>query len=247
MTNHELYTTLKERFCVLLDEHGLAAERVTITARGLTPEEAIGDPERRDYPILVGEEVMLMASFLDGRGQAFTDAPAQFSGTLQDLLAADVEHDPHARALFVASLNAVMDHLGISSSAVHCRNDGPEQCAVRAADWVAEHYGCPKVAMVGYQPAMAAALSRRSPLRVLDLNPKNIGAKREGFVVLDGAVDREETVEWAELVLCTGSTICNGTLVDFLELDKPTVFFGTTLSGAAPLLGLPRLCFADQV
>ena len=94
MTNHELYSLLRDRFRDLLQEHHLAAETVTITAKGLTAEEAIGKPERKDYPILTGREVMLMAQFRSGRGQAFTDAPTQFSGSLQEILDGDVEHDP---------------------------------------------------------------------------------------------------------------------------------------------------------
>lgn len=247
MTNHELYGTLKEKLMQLLQENDLTAETVTIVARGLTPSEAIGNPTRKDYPILTGSEVMLMASFRDGKGQAFTDAPAQFSGSLQEILNGDVENDPHIRAMFVAALNAVMDHLKLASPTVHCKNDGPEQCASHVVNWVSEHYGTPKIAMVGYQPAMAAALAAHYPVKVLDLDPKNIGTSHEGFQVLNGATEQKETIAWADLVLCTGSTLCNGTLVDFLDLDKPIAFFGTTLSGAAPLLGLKRICFADQV
>ena len=247
MTTHQLFETLRESFSALLKEHGLEAERVTITARGLTPQEAIGSPERKDYPILTGNETMVMASFRTGKGQAFTDAPAQFSGTMAELLQGDVEHDPHIRSMFVAALNAVMADLGLACPTVHCKNNGPEQCAKHVVQWVKDHFDTPRIAMVGYQPAMAAALAREYPVRVLDLDPKNIGTVREGFTVLDGRQDREETIQWADLVLCTGSTLCNGTLVNFLELGKPTYFFGTTLSGAAPLLGLQRLCFADQV
>lgn len=81
---------------------------------------------------------------------------------------------------------------------------------------------------------------------MLDLNPDNIGKEKDGCPVLSGEKCREETVAWADLVLCTGSTLCNGTIVDYLDLDKEVVFFGTTLSGAAPILGLKRACFADE-
>ncbi|WMJ87964.1 hypothetical protein [Anaerocolumna sp. MB42-C2] len=50
-------------------------------------------------------------------------------------------------------------------------------------------------------------------------------------------------VKWADLVLCTGSTICNGSIVNFLNLDKEVLFFGTTLAGAAQMLSLKRVCF----
>ena len=52
--------------------------------------------------------------------------------------------------------------------------------------------------------------------------------------------------EWAEVILCTGSTVCNGTIVDYLDTGKQTYFFGTSLAGVAALLGLQRLCCADE-
>ena len=38
----------------------------------------------------------------------------------------------------------------------------------------------------------------------------------------------------------------NGSIIDYLNLEKDVLFFGTTASGAAPLLGLKRVCFADK-
>lgn len=246
MTSKELYKTLRRALEGVLAEEGMEAERVEINARGLTPEEAIGHTQRTDFPILTGKEVMLMATFRGAMGQAFTDAPARFEGTLRDILSLDLEGDPHARGLFIASLNAVMKALGRADNTVHCKDGGPEFCAQHMADWVAETYGAPKIALVGFQPALIGALSQRFPLRVLDLNPDNIGKEKDGCPVLSGETCREETVAWADLVLCTGSTLCNGTIVDYLDLDKEVVFFGTTLSGAAPILGLKRACFADE-
>lgn len=246
MTSKELYETLRRSLEGVLAEEGMEAERVEINARGLTPEEAIGHTQRTDFPILTGKEVMLMATFRGAMGQAFTDAPARFEGTLRDILSLDLEGDSHARGLFIASLNAVMKALGRADNTVHCKDGGPEFCARHMADWVAETYGTPRIALVGFQPALIGALSQRFPLRVLDLNPDNIGKEKDGCPVLSGEKCREETVAWADLVLCTGSTLCNGTIVDYLDLDKEVVFFGTTLAGAAPILGLKRACFADE-
>ena len=50
----------------------------------------------------------------------------------------------------------------------------------------------------------------------------------------------------ANLILCTGSTVCNGTIVNYLGLDTEVLFFGTTLAGTAVLMGLKRLCFAEN-
>lgn len=246
MDRHTLYETLRAALSAALEEHGLTGASVTVKARGLTPEEAIGHTRRTDYPILTGKEVMLMADFRGAMGQAFTDAPARFEGSLDQVLALDLEGDPHSRGLFVATLNAVMRYLGRADNTVHCKDGGPEFCARHMARWVADTYGTPKILLVGYQPALIGALSKAFPLKILDLNPDNVGREKDGCPVLDGVRDRQAAVDWADLVLCTGSTLCNGTIVDYLDLDKEVVFFGTTLAGAAPILGLKRMCFADR-
>ncbi|GAI33155.1 unnamed protein product, partial [marine sediment metagenome] len=57
------------------------------TARTLTPQEVIGKPERDDFPLLKGKEVMLQADFKGSLGQAFTDMPGNYSGSLREILA----------------------------------------------------------------------------------------------------------------------------------------------------------------
>ncbi|MEG1430029.1 MAG: DUF364 domain-containing protein [Oscillospiraceae bacterium] len=247
MTEEELFRTLREAFQTIAAQHQLQAEQVHIQSRTLSPEEAIGITVRKDFPILTGKEQMLQAEFMGSRGQAFTDAPAVFHGTLADALALDLMGDSHARGLFIATLNAVMCHLGLAEHTVHCKNGQPEDCALQAVAWVREHYGAPRIALVGYQPALLERLSEAFPLRVLDLNPDNVGQVRYGVTVEHG-IDalREVVYDWAELVLCTGSTLCNGTIVNYLGLDKDVVFFGTTASGTAPILGLKRMCFCAE-
>jgi hypothetical protein len=82
-------------------------------------------------------------------------------------------------------------------------------------------------------------------VRALDLDPNNVGQERCGIVIEHGVNDMADAIEWADIVLCTGSTVCNGTLVDYMNLGKPTYFFGTSLAGTAELLGLKRLCYPD--
>ena len=62
----------------------------------------------------------------------------------------------------------------------------------------------------------------------------------DGSKVYDDVVNR-----YADLILCTGSTVCNGTIVDYIDIDTEVLFFGTTLSGSAVLMDLKRVCFAD--
>ena len=105
-----------------------------------------------------------------------------------------------------------------------------------------------RIALVGFQPSLLEMLSKsKYDVRVMDLNPNNIGQLKFGIRVEDGTAMKEEIRDsYAELILCTGSTLCNGSIIDYLDLDKEVLFFGTTTSGAAPLLGLKRVCFADK-
>ncbi len=220
---------------------------IHIQSRSLSPEEAIGITQRKDYPILTGKEVMLQADYMGEKGQAFTDAPAVFHGTLNDILQLDLSKDQHARGLFIATMNAVLRKLNIAEKTVHCRNGEPEECAEQAVQWVRERYGNPKITLVGYQPALLEHLSKEFKLRVLDLDPENIGQIRYGIKVEHGVDDYKSAVlDWPDLVLCTGSTLCNGTMVNYIDIGKEVVFFGTTASGAAQILKLKRMCLCSK-
>ncbi|MGN0295406.1 MAG: Rossmann-like domain-containing protein [Lachnospiraceae bacterium] len=248
MTADIFYDTLKQRFKQLLTDYEIGNETVEITCRALSPEEAIGKTKRRDFPILTGKDIMIQAEFRGCRGQAFTEAPLEFRGSLAEIVNADLSRDPYARGLYIATLNAVMSYLGKCTGTVHCRTDGPESCARDMYGWLRANYpDISRITLVGYQPALLEMLSGSEyQVRVLDLNPGNIGAARYGITVEDGEKARNDASEWADLILCTGSTVCNGTIVNYLDLDTEVVFFGTTLSGCAELMGLKRACFADR-
>ena len=115
--------------------------------------------------------------------------------------------------------------------------------AIRYAALVRERFGTPRIALVGFQPALLARLSKEFSVRVLDLNPEIVGTVRSGVLVEDGMAAYQDVVrDWAELVLCTGSTLCNGSFVNFLDIGKPVLFFGTSCAGAAHVLGAERFC-----
>lgn len=86
-------------------------------------------------------------------------------------------------------------------------------------------------------------------MRILDLDPENIGKTLNGVTVEDGGKEHDEAIAWADLILCTGSTIANGSIVEYLnymESGKDVRFYGTTLAGVAYLLGLKRVCFKSE-
>ncbi len=231
--------TVRRRAVELWERRDLLREPVAVTARTLTVREAIGDPEGDDFPLQKGKEQLMEAVFRGARGQAFTDRFGDFSGTLADVATMPLENN-FRRAVFVASLNAVTRGLGLCQGTIHCRDKEPGECALKFRDHIRERYGKVRIAQVGFQPKMIEALAAAFEVRVLDLDPDNIGTVKHGAAVL-GPQMRDETLAWAELLVVTGSTLANDTIGDFLT-DRPVVFFGTTVAGAAALMGWERFC-----
>lgn len=215
-----------------------------ISARDLTPEEAIGKPDRDDYPLLKGKEVMMEARFRDGVGQAFTDQAGRFQGTLGEVLRLPLDTN-FRRAVFVATLNAVMRSLKRVEATVHCKDKEPALCAARMPEYIREKYGRPKIAFVGLQPALIQALSNAEfDMRVTDLDPDNIGQVRSGILIEDAAKN-EDNARWADIVLSTGSVYTNNSF-QTLQHGKPIIYYGVTVAGLAELFGLSRICFCGR-
>jgi len=234
-----LYDRIRKEFSRIIREHGLASETVAVHAAALTPEEAIGNPEDKDYPLIVGKERMMQAEFRGSLGQAFTDMYGDFNGRLSNILAMDLRNN-FQRAVFISSLNAVMRYLGLITKTVHCRDDEPPRCSQELVRYMAENYGKPKIALIGFQPRMVQALSARFELKVNDLDQSNIGQEKFG-VVIHGPEKTQENLIWCDVALVTGTTVVNDTIEQFM-LSKPVVFFGITISGVASLLGLNHFC-----
>ncbi len=83
----DFYQKIKEKFCQLIKEDDVWSSQINVVnIRPLTPQEAIGNPERDDFPLLKGKEVMIQADFRGSRGQAFTDMPLQLILYLREWL-----------------------------------------------------------------------------------------------------------------------------------------------------------------
>jgi uncharacterized protein (DUF4213/DUF364 family) len=234
-----LHDIIRQKFIKLIKEHGLEGEEIIVKAAALTPEQAIGNPEDKDYPLVKGEERLMQAEFRGSRGHAFTDHYGNFSGRLLDIAEMDLTNN-FRRAVFIASLNAVMDYLGMASRTVHCRDKQPRECAAELAKYIKENYGHPKIAMVGFQPRMVEELAKHFELRVTDMDEANIGQEKFG-VKIDDPSRTEENLKWCDIALVTGTTIVNDTIDQFLS-DKPVIFYGVTIAGAAELESLERFC-----
>lgn len=183
----------------------------------------------------------MQACFGSSYGQAFTDMPNTFSGKLKELTTMPLKTN-YERAVFISGLNAVLRELKMADRTIHCKDDGPKKCSLELAEMIEKEYGKPKIALFGLQPAMAEILSNKFLLWIFDLDQDNIGKNKFGAVIENGMCEIAEVEAWADLFLVTGSTLCNGSITDFLQIKKPVIFFGTTISGTAGLVGLNRFC-----
>ena len=238
----------KAKFVSLVDDAKLREQEVVIRAACLTPEQAIGSPTRADYPIVKGKERMIEADFLGAKGQAFTDTPVTFAGTLTDILDLPLE-DNGNRAIFLATLNAVLNHLGLCQGTIHCKNDEPEQCANEIAAYFMRTYQDATIGLIGFNPAIAENLVGafgKERVAITDLFDGNIGERRFGVHILDGARQVDALVAMSDVLLITGTTITNDTFDGIRKLakyrNKPFLLFGVTGAGVAALTGIERLC-----
>ena len=237
----DFYNDIKERFFNLIKEKDIMSSKVeVVSARTLTPQEVIGKPERDDFPLLKGKEVMLQADFKGSLGQAFTDMPGNYRGSLKEILELHLDNN-FKRAVFISTLNAVLRHLNYISKTVHCKDKEPTECAAHLVDYIKERFDNPRIAFIGMQPAMVEALAAQFEVRVVDLDPGNVGQKRCGVLIEDVA-HTKEILSWAGVILATGTTVVNNTLTSLL-IEKPIIFYGVTIAGVAFLKGYEQYCF----
>jgi uncharacterized protein (DUF4213/DUF364 family) len=234
-----LFDTLKARARKLWNDHGILDQKVLVSARALTAEEAIGHPESKDFPLQKGKERLMQAEFMGSLGQAFTDQSGNFEGSLEKILDMDLKNN-YRRAIFVATLNAVLRHMGLIERTVHCKDQDPLLCSKDLNSYIKNRYGLKKILQIGYQPRMVEALSSDFKLWVIDLDPSNIGTKVKNILIESPEATRM-AMRWADIYLVTGTTLVNGTIGDFLG-DKPVIFYGTTIAGAVYLMGWERFC-----
>lgn len=237
------YDRLQDIFVQLADKTGLSEHSVHISARTLTPVEAIGDPQRKDYPLIKGREVMLEASLDGAIGQAFTDMPTTFEGLLREVSELPLE-DNAQRGVFIATLNAVLRYQGWVDKTIHCKNEEPEECAQKLPQYVREYMHEPRIAFIGLQPAMVDQLSRHYPIRVTDMDEDNVGTERYG-VPIEPIENTAEMIDWSNIVLATGSTVINNTYRSLLR-DKPVIFYGVSVTGVAYLTKCGHYCYCGK-
>lgn len=224
----------------------LKLSEINISSKALKNEEAIGCPDRDDFPLLRGKEVLLQAEVDGSIGQAFTSDPIAYRGKIKDLLDLSDERLGNY-ALLVASVNAVGHKLGIADHTVHCKNNEPEECAKKISKYILEKHGMCNIGIIGYQPAIlenCVSIFGSDRINLSDLSQSNIGSFRFGVKVLDGFADTKKLIEFSDVLLITGSILANGTYKNILNEigNKPYYLFGTTCSALASINNIDRLC-----
>jgi hypothetical protein len=239
---------VRKRFSALIKKRRLGEEEVWVKIVPLSAEQAIGKPERDDFPILKGKEVVIEAQFRESFGHAFTSQPGEFRGTINDIQDLDLNTDRN-RAAYICTLNAVMAHLGMVTGTRHCRDDEPERCGKYIAQTLFERFGMIKLGLVGLQPAILENLVGTfgaDNVHCTDLNPDNIGSNKFGVIIWDGTTENTALVRWCDVVMITSSALVNNTFDDVrqkaLSAGKHLISFGVTGAGICELLGIERLC-----
>lgn len=240
------------KFREIVVKEGLCGTNITVLAKPLTPEEAIGTPGRRDFPIIIGKERVLEASVEGSRGHAFTDSPREFVGNLDDVFDLPLTSNQN-RAIYVATLNAVLAHTGMVTGTVHCKDEDPEVCAREIASHLHGKYGDIDVGLIGLNPAIAERLVDTfgpDHVHISDLYSGNIGEERFGVEVWDGNTRTTDLVDASRVIVFTGTTLLNNTFDTIWNTihdhGKDPLVYGVTAAGVARLLGFERICPCGQ-
>ncbi|MEJ2722657.1 MAG: DUF364 domain-containing protein [bacterium] len=240
---------IRPAFRDIVEKARLLDSNVSVLATPLTPEEAIGTPGRRDFPIVTGKERVLEALVHGAKGHAFTDSPREFEGTLAAVLDLELTTNQD-RAVYVATLNAVLAHIKMVDGTVHCKDEDPEKCAREIAAHVYEKYGAVNVGLIGLNPAIAERLVETfgaARVHVSDLYAGNIGQRRFGVEIWDGNARNEELIEASRVIVFTGTTLLNGTFdriwAAIEDRGRIPIVYGVTAAGVARLAGFERICF----
>jgi uncharacterized protein (DUF4213/DUF364 family) len=247
-SNKGILETSKVKLNQIAQQDNLLELEVSVKVKALTAQEAIGQPQRQDFPIIEGKEVIIEADILGSKGHSFTDSPMPFRGRLEEILNLPLTTNAN-RALYVASLNALIRHLYPEEKTLHCRDDEPEKCGKEIASHILKTWGMVRVGQIGLNPAIAEALVETfgsQNVKITDLNNQNIGQLKYDVMIWDAREMTEPLIEQSDVVLLTGTTLVNGTFDDIMNSiinhTKDYLIYGVTCAGVCKLIQLNRIC-----
>ena len=169
-----MYQKLREKFKEIIKDHSLENSKIKITSKVLTKQEAIGNPEHDDYPLLKGKENLMESEFCGSKGAAYSDMCGNFEGTLEDVTNLKLNNN-YERAIFISSINAVLKYLKLISKTEHCKDSGPVECANHLKNYIEDNYKNSNILLIGFQPRFVEILTKNFLTNTVDLNPENIG------------------------------------------------------------------------
>lgn len=238
----------KIKLTEIIRKNGLYDISVSVLVKTLTPEEAIGKPCRRDFPIVIGKERVIEAKVLTAKAHAFTDSPGEFTGRLREILELPLSSSKE-RAIYVATLNAVLRYLNLVEKTVHCKDEDPEKCAKEIASYTLKRWGKVKVGLAGLNPAIAEMLAStfgEKNVIITDLDKQNINSLKFGVKIRDGNEITGELIKQSDVIIVTGTTLVNGTFDNIINCirnyGKDYLIYGVTGAGICELIGLNRIC-----
>lgn len=246
MGEHNILLEVKRRFIaeIELRKGVFELDEKIVVSSPLSSKEALGEPDRDDFPLLRGKEILMQAMCGSTIGQAFSTGSGKFHGSIEEVLALPLE-SAFQRAVFVSAMNAMLRRFGLVERTVHCKNEGPGKCASCMESWIRDNCSG-RVGLVGMQPALLEALvNALGPERVSVSDLAEAGKTRFGVRVQNG-MNSSQVFKDCQTILITGSTLVNGTIDHLMDEASSNgnraVFYGTTIAGAAYLLGLERWC-----
>jgi hypothetical protein len=247
-TKTSILENSKIQFAEIVAKHRLLDTQVSVLVKTLTPEEAIGEPGRRDFPIILGKERVIEAEVLGARAHAFTDSPGEFVGDLKGVLHLPLTSN-RERGIYVATLNATFKYLNFIENTIHCKDEDPERCGKEIASQLLKRWGKVRVGFIGLNPAIAENLTETfgmENVRITDLDKRNVNSLKFGVKVWDGNEMTKELIKQSDTILITGTTIVNGTfdaIMQGVQNDrKDYLIYGVTGAGICHLMGLSRIC-----
>lgn len=237
----EIYAYLMEKFRELVELKGFKNKVVECNILGADFVELPSN----EYALMRGKEFLVDCRVDHYHGEAFTDSPKPFKGKVIEV-ARMALGECGDRAIFFATLNAVLRAIGEIDRPIHCRKIDAERCGHHLAEYILNRFGRVKVAHIGFQPGhVKASKAVFDEVYVTDLNPENVGKVKFGIEILDGSMN-EDVIRKVDVACITGSAIVNGTLFKLLEWCKgygtKYILYGVTMKGAAKLLGYEVFC-----
>ena len=239
MTIQEIYDRLMEKFLAIPEVSGFLDETVSIKMDS--------EPEQTlmpwNYIPFTGRrpEYRVYADFRGYLGEAYTEKPDTFTGTLRDAVNIPPS-DNGIDARCLAAVNAVMNYLGLCAGTWPATFDEHRLYTDALFNYVALELGKrSNIILVGYDGYIVKKFVLEDmDFWTMDRDPDNISQDRFKHVIVNSArFNREACFAWGDYFIITGSTLTNGTIVQYLDKGKDLLFYGITIAGAATLLDLP--------